>query len=60
MMKTIAFETYLAAAFICGLTFTPAQAAQVTPAEARVLARDVYIFTYPLALQYRTMYCAGD
>lgn len=55
MMKTIAFETYLAAAFICALTFTSAPAAQVTPSEARVLARDAYIFTYPLALQYRTM-----
>jgi hypothetical protein len=31
-------------------------AAEVTPAEARGIAKDAYIFTYPLALQYRTMF----
>jgi hypothetical protein len=30
--------------------------AAVTPADARAIAKDAYIFTYPLVLNYRTMY----
>ena len=56
MMKAIEVKTVFAGAIICILTFTSTQAAEVTPAEARVIARDAYIFTYPLALQYHTMY----
>ena len=55
-MKTIEFKTFLVGAIICTLAFTSTLAADVTPAEARVIARDAYIFTYPLAMQYHTMY----
>ena len=55
-MKTIGRGTNIAAALACTLAFTFARAAEVTPAEVRAIARDAYIFTYPLALQYRTMY----
>lgn len=30
--------------------------ANVTPVEARAIAKDAYIFSYPLVLHYRTMY----
>ena len=56
MMKAIEVKTVFAGAIICILAFTSTQAAEVTPAQARVIARDAYIFTYPLALQYHTMY----
>lgn len=56
MIKAVESKTFLAGAIVCTLAFTSTQAAEVTPAEARVLARDAYIFTYPLALQFRTMY----
>jgi hypothetical protein len=55
-VKTTGLGTRLATALACLLAFTSARAAEVTPAEARVISRDAYIFTYPLALQYRTMY----
>ena len=55
-MKTIIRKIRLAAAFACTLAIASVQAEEVTPAEARVIARDAYIFAYPLALQYRTMY----
>jgi hypothetical protein len=56
VMKTIEFKTFLVGAIICTLAFTSTQAADVTPEEARVIARDAYIFAYPLAMQYHTMY----
>jgi len=56
VMKTIEFKTFLVGAIICTLAFTSTLAADVTPAEARVIARDAYIFAYPLAMQYHTMY----
>jgi hypothetical protein len=56
IMKAIESKTFLASAIICTLAFTSTQAADVTPAEARVIARDAYIFAYPLAMQYHTMY----
>ena len=46
----------LAAALACSLAFASVQAEEVSPAEARTIAKDAYIFAYPLALQYRTMY----
>ena len=33
-----------------------AQADDVTPAEARSIAKDAYLFSYPLVMYYRTMY----
>lgn len=55
-MKTIHRLVSLAAALACTLAVTSARAADVTPAEARAIAKDAYLFAYPLALQYRTMY----
>jgi hypothetical protein len=47
---------HLLAALACTLSFTSLRAAELTPEEARAVARDAYIFCYPLAMQYRTMY----
>lgn len=55
-MKMIIRKIQLAAALASTLAIASAQAEEVTPAEARVIAKDAYIFAYPLALQYRTMY----
>ena len=35
---------------------TPAGDGQLTPDEARAIAKEAYIFTYPLVMMYRTMY----
>ena len=43
--------------FCAALLTTNIQAAdKVTPAEARKIAREAYIFNYPLVMYYRTMY----
>lgn len=56
-MKAICIQIVIAAALVCTLALsTTARAADITPAEARAIAKDAYIFSYPLALQYRTMY----
>jgi hypothetical protein len=57
-MKTKAMKTKtcFTVMLVFALAFASARAADVTPAEARAIAKDAYIFSYPLALQYRTMY----
>ncbi len=49
-------KTIFAATLLCAMASISARAADVTPAEARAIAKDAYVFSYPLALQYRTMY----
>ena len=52
-MKT---KTTLAAALLVGLAFTTARAADVTPAEARVIAKEAYIYGEPIVDNYRVQY----
>jgi hypothetical protein len=42
----------------CGVAGAPAETAAqtLTAAQARAIARDAYVFAYPLVLNYRTMY----
>ena len=41
----------------CGFLVTPLAAQdKVTPDEARAIAKEAYIFNYPLVMMYRTMY----
>jgi hypothetical protein len=49
-MKT---KTTLAAALLVGLAFTTVRAADVTPAEARVIAKEAYIYGEPIVDNYR-------
>src|SRR4029450_10342059 len=46
----------LVAALLLAPASATAQDATLTPAQARALARDAYVFTYPLVMNYRTMY----
>ena len=46
----------LVAALLLAPASATAQDATLTPAKARALARDAYVFTYPLVMNYRTMY----
>ncbi len=41
---------------ICGLAITSASAADVTPTEARAIAKEAYIYGYPLVDNYRCEY----
>jgi hypothetical protein len=52
-MKT---NTILAAALFAGLAFTTVRAAEVTPAEARVIAKQAYIYGEPIVDNYRIQY----
>ena len=52
-MKT---KTILAAALLIGLAFTTVRAADVTPAEARVIAKEAYIYGEPIVDNYRVQY----
>ena len=52
-LKTIGF----AMAFLAFLPFTPAQAqTSVTPADARAIAREAYIYGFPMVDSYRIMH----
>jgi hypothetical protein len=51
-MKT---KTFLAAALLAGLAFTT-HAEDVTPAEARVIAKEAYIYGEPIVDNYRVQY----
>lgn len=48
--------TLLAAALGSGLAFTTARAADVTPAEARTIAREAYIYGFPMVDSYRVQH----
>jgi hypothetical protein len=52
-MKT---KTILAAALLAGWAFTTVRAAVVTPAEARVIAKEAYIYGEPIVDNYRVQY----
>jgi len=52
-MKTNILTT--ATALVLALTINT-RTTEVTPAEARAIAKDAYIFAYPLVMNYRTMY----
>ena len=50
------------AAALCGLISDaiPARAQKaLTPEQTREIAKEAYIFTYPLVMNYRTMYAQG-
>jgi hypothetical protein len=51
-MKTIRTQNILSAAFSCVLAFTTTgiQAQDVSPADAQTIAREAYIYFYPLVL----------
>ena len=57
-MKTTRVPNLLAAAaLVCALAFPSARAAETTPAEARAIAKDAYIFSYPPRCNTSAMYC---
>jgi len=52
-MKTKRTQTFLAAALVGALAFTSVGAADLTPAEARAIAKEAYIYGFPLVDNYR-------
>jgi hypothetical protein len=42
-------------ALVCGLALTTARAADVTPAEARAIAKEAYIYGFPMVDSYRIL-----
>jgi hypothetical protein len=52
-MKT---KTFLTVALLAGMAFTTARAEDVTPAEARVIAKEAYIYGEPIVDNYRVQY----
>ncbi len=56
-MKTSQQQKLLAAALVGALTFgISARAADITPAEARAIAKEAYIYGYPMVDGYRVQY----
>ena len=55
-MKTKLITTILAVALVSALAFTSARAADITPAEARAIAKEAYICGYPMVDSYRIEY----
>jgi len=53
-MKPI--QNLLAAALLGALAFTSVRAADITPAEARAIAKEAYIYGYPMVDGYRIQY----
>jgi hypothetical protein len=47
------FKTFT---FLFALGFSAILAAAPSPEQARAIAKDAYIFSYPLVMNYRTMY----
>lgn len=53
-MKTTPLSGFLAAALVCTLALTTARAADtVSPAEARAIAKEAYIYGFPMVDSYR-------
>ena len=50
------FQSFLMSFCVALLATTAWAQDKVTPAEARKIAREAYIFNYPLVMMYRTMY----
>jgi len=55
-MKTMHLTSLLAAGSFAGLALTNTHAADVTPAEARAIAKEAYIYGFPLVDNYRIQY----
>jgi hypothetical protein len=55
-MKTAYRLNFLAAALVAGLALTAARAADINPAEARTIAREAYIYGFPMVDSYRIQY----
>jgi hypothetical protein len=55
-MKTTHRLNIIAAALAAVLTLTSARAADITPAEARAIAKEAYIYGFPLVDNYRIQY----
>lgn len=57
-MKTTHQQNLLATALVCALAAStvPSRAADVTPAEARVIAKEAYIYGFPMVDGYRIEY----
>jgi hypothetical protein len=55
-MKMRRRPVLLAAALACVLALATARAADLTPAEARVIAKEAYIYGFPLVDSYRIQY----
>jgi hypothetical protein len=53
IMKTTRTHILIAAALVSGLALTSARAADVTPTEARAIAKDAYVYGYPMVDSYR-------
>ncbi len=49
-------QNYLAIALLAAMAFTSARAADITPAEARAIAKEAYIYGYPMVDGYRIQY----
>src|SRR5438093_3323277 len=52
-MKT---KTVLVAALAAVLALTTIRAADITPAEARAIVKEAYIYGFPLVVNYRSQY----
>jgi hypothetical protein len=54
-LKTRALKTtfIVAAALVCAVAFTSARAADTTPAEARAIAKEAYVYGFPMVDSYR-------
>jgi hypothetical protein len=55
-MKTILQLKILVAALVGGLAFTSARAADLTPAEAKAIAEEGFIYGLPIVANYAVMY----
>ena len=53
MMKATRTHILIAAALVSGLALTSARAADITPTEARAIAKDAYVYGYPMVDSYR-------
>ncbi len=58
MKQRLLFTGLLTTALLCGLTAAavPSRAADVTPAEARTIAKEAYIYGFPIVDHYRIQY----
>ncbi len=56
MTSDIRSSLALVVALLLAPAYATAQDAALTPAQATAIARDAYVFTYPLVMNYRTMY----
>jgi hypothetical protein len=55
-IKTTLKRNLITAALVMGLAFTPARAADLTPAETKAIAEEAFIYGLPIVMNYATMY----